>query len=77
MDVENPLSEQHIPVAKLVCIEVMGEPMERENENNIFSIHVSCNKFIYKICSCFCTFLVFIVCFGSFFMFIIGFPFAY
>jgi hypothetical protein len=34
MDVENPLQEDNIPVAKLVCIEVMGqsvEHLEREN----------------------------------------------
>ncbi|NDA89721.1 MAG: hypothetical protein EBY20_02255 [Alphaproteobacteria bacterium] len=86
MDVENPLHEDDIPLAKLVCLEVMGQPMEEtelelelelEPETSIVNIQVSCNKVIYNVFSCCCTCLVFMVCFGGFFIFITGFPFAY
>lgn len=77
MDVENPLHEDNIPVAKLVCVEVMGHPVEdSERETDVVNIHVSCNKCIYDACSCFCTFIGCIVCFGGFFIFITGFPFV-
>jgi len=82
MDVENPLHKDDIPVAKLVCIEVMGQPMEEtaietETETSVVNIHVSCNKFIYNTFSCCCACVVFMVCFGGFIIFRTGFPFAY
>jgi hypothetical protein len=77
MDVENPLHEDNIPVAKLVCIEVMGQPMEDHvRENSIVNIEFFCNKCIYHVCSFFCAFTGCLVCFGGFFIFITGFPFV-
>jgi hypothetical protein len=76
MDVENPLHEDNIPVAKLVCIEVMGQPLEEsERETNVVNIQVSCNKCIFSTLSFFCAFISCVVCFGGFFIFITGFPF--
>jgi hypothetical protein len=80
MDVENPLHNDDIPVAKLICIEVMGqilEDSERESNNVVIVVDNSCRKCIYNVCSCCCACLVFMVCFGGFFIFITGFPFAY
>jgi hypothetical protein len=84
MDVENPLHNDDIPVAKLICIEVMGLPMdemvresETEPETNVVNIQVFCNKIIYNAFSCCCACLIFMVCFGGFFIFITGFPFSY
>jgi len=85
MDVENPMQVYNFPVAKLVCIEVVGQPIEDlerepiedlEIEPNVVNIHVSCNKCIYKAFSCFCTFIACLVCFGGFFIFMTGFPFV-
>jgi hypothetical protein len=76
MDVENPLHEDNIPLAKLVYIEVMGQPVEdSERQTNVVNIHVSFNKCIYKVLTCFCTFIVCIICFCGFFIFMTGFPF--
>jgi hypothetical protein len=80
MDVENPLHKDDIPEAKLVCIEVMGLPMEEtetETETEVVNSRVSCNKIMYNAVSCSCACLACIVCFGGFFIFITGFPFAY
>jgi hypothetical protein len=81
MDVENPLHEDDIPLAKLVCIEVMGQPMqefvsENNNNNNTISVEVSCNECIYTVflnCSA-CLFSL-ICCFG-FLFFLSGYPFG-
>ena len=92
MDVENPLHKDDIPEAKLVCIEVMGLPMEEteteteieteteteiETETEVVNSRVSCNNIMYNAVSCSCACLACIVCFGGFFIFITGFPFAY
>lgn len=84
MDAENPLHEDDIPLAKLVCIEVMGQPIDEnasefeiEPVTSVVNIQVSCNKLIYDALSCGCSFLACIVCFGGFFIFITGIPFAY
>ena len=77
MDVENPLHEDNIPVANLVCIEVMGQPMEDYvSEPNVVNIQVSYNKCVYRTFRCFCTFIACLVCFGGFFIFMTGFPFV-
>jgi hypothetical protein len=85
MDVENPLQAESFPLAKLVCIEVMGqlvedfgtEPAEAfEDEYPVVNIHVSCNKCIYKVLNYFCAFIGCLVCFGGFFIFITGLPFV-
>jgi hypothetical protein len=83
MDVENPLHEDNIPIAKLVCIEVMGQivdDLEREsnnNNNNTISVEIACNEYIYKVfLNCSACLLSIICCFG-FFIFLTGFPFAY
>ena len=85
MDVENPLHEDKIPVAKLICIEVIGQPIEDlerepveafEDEYPVVNIHVSCYMCIFKVLSCFCTFIVCIICFCGFFIFLTGFPFV-
>jgi len=85
MDVENPLQTDSIPVAKLVCIEVIGQPIEDlerepieafEDEYPVVNIQVSCNKCIYRAFSFFCAFIGCLVCFGGFFIFITGFPFV-
>ena len=85
MDVENPLQLANFPVAKLVCIEVIGQPIEDlerepieafEEEYPVVNIHVSFNKCIYQVLSCFCTFIVCIICFCGFFIFLTGFPFV-
>jgi hypothetical protein len=85
MDVENPMQRDNIPVAKLVCIEVIGRPIEDleresiedlEGEPAVVNIQVSFNKCIYKVLSCFCTCIVCIICFCGFFIFMTGFPFV-
>uniref|UniRef100_A0A6C0K3I9 Uncharacterized protein n=1 Tax=viral metagenome TaxID=1070528 RepID=A0A6C0K3I9_9ZZZZ len=77
MDVENPLHEDDIPVARLVCIEVIGQPMDCvERETSVVNIQFSCNKCIYRTFRNFCTFIGCIVCFGGFFIFITGFSFV-
>lgn len=85
MDVENPLQADSIPVAKLVCIEVMGqlvedfgsEPAEDlEIETSIVNIQFSCNKCIYRAFSFFCASIGCLVCFGGFFIFMTGVPFV-
>ena len=81
MDVETPLHDKDIiPVAKLVCIEVMGQIVDEsqsEGNNVVIVVHNYCFKFINKACSCCCACLVFMVCFGGIFVFITGFPFSY
>ena len=77
MDVENPMQRDNIPVAKLVCIEVIGRPIEDlEGEPAVVNIQVSFNKCIYKVLSCFCTCIVCIICFCGFIIFMTGFPFV-
>ena len=77
MDVENPLQADSIPVAKLVCIEVIGQPLDYvERETSIVNIQFYCNKCIYIAFSFFCAFIGCVVCFGGFFIFMTGFPFA-
>jgi hypothetical protein len=85
MDVENPLQIDNVPVAKLVCIEVIGRPIEDlesesaeylEIEPNVVNIQVSCNNFMYKAFSCFCAFIGCLVCFCGLFIFLTGFPFV-
>jgi hypothetical protein len=77
MDVESPFHEEDIPVAKLICIEVMGYPTQNEErESNNIIIHFSCNKIIYAFLNYFCSLLICIVCSGAFFIFILGFPFV-
>ena len=34
MDVETPLQSHNIPVAKMICIEVMGQPVEDSEREN-------------------------------------------
>ena len=86
MDVENPLHTDDIPLAKVVCIEVMGQivdesDIESDNVDNVSNVVIvvenSCGKCIYNVCSCCCACLVFMVCFGGFLIFLTGFPFAY
>lgn len=80
MDVENPLHNDDIPVAKLVFIEVMGLPMEettREIDTIVIVVENYCCKYICKTFTYVCSFVGCIVCFGGFFIFITGFPFAY
>jgi len=80
MDVENPLHEDNIPIAKLVCIEVMGQivdDLEREsNNNNTISVEITCNEYIYKVfLNCSACLLSIICCFG-FLFFLSGYPFG-
>jgi len=80
MDVENPLHEDDIPLAKMVCIEVMGQPMEEtvgESDNLVIVIENYYCKCICKTFTYVCSFVTCIVCFGGFFIFITGFPFLY
>jgi hypothetical protein len=79
MDVENVLHKDNIPipVAKLVFIEVMGQPIQlSDSEDRLIYLQNYCGKIIYNALNVFCTILVFIMCFGLFFMFITGFPFV-
>lgn len=72
MDVENPLHEENIPVAKMVCIEVMGQPVEdlaRENISNSYCKSVvSC---ITNLMLC----LMAIICLCGFLFYLFIFPF--
>jgi hypothetical protein len=89
MDIENPIyTEDDIPEAKLVCLEVMGQLVlesVRENEhndynnnynnNNTINVKVSCNECIYKtFINCSACLLSLICCFG-FLIFLTGYPF--
>jgi len=85
MDVENPLHEDNIPIAKLVCLEVTGQPMQEfvienennnNNDNNTISVEITCNECIYKVfLNCSACLLSIICCFG-FLFFLSGYPFG-
>ena len=80
MDIENPLREHGIPVAKLVCIEVIAQPMresvtETYNNNNTINVEVSFNKCAYDVFKgCFSCVIGIVCCFG-FLIFLTGYPF--
>jgi hypothetical protein len=79
MDIENVLHKDNIsiPVAKLVFIEVMGQPLHASDGEDItIYLQNSCAKIIYNTFYVGCSLLVCIMCFGLFFMFITGFPFV-
>jgi hypothetical protein len=61
MDVENPLQIDDIPIAKMVCIEVMGEPASDEMQEHepIYNSYQSrflrgLSNFLFCVLACTC-----------------------
>jgi hypothetical protein len=71
MDVENPLQLRNIPVAELVCIEVMGQPVE-DSEGEI-TVKSYC-KIIHEYFTNLLFYLFAIICFIGIFIYLIMFP---
>jgi hypothetical protein len=71
MDLENPLYLEDIPVAQLICIEVMGQPDEE------VEIDRPVKSYCKKVCEYFTNLLFYLFglsCFFGFFFYILVFP---
>ena len=60
MNIENPLQNDNIPIAKMVCIEVMGEPAPDEMQEPVYKSYIFCFSrglsyllFCVLACTCF------------------------
>ena len=63
MNIENPLQNDNIPIAKMVCIEVMGEPAPDEMQEPVYKSYIFCFSrglsyllFCVLACTCFLEF---------------------
>lgn len=71
MDIENPLQNDNIPIAKMVCIEVMGEPASEDVQEPVYKSYIFCfSRGLSYLFFCVCGF----ACFFGILFYVFVFP---